>query len=369
MHIEIITDATRFYNLRNKWSDLLATQTSTPLPLTHEWLTTWWKNFSSNRVLHISCVYEENQLIAIAPFMKENITYRGIPATVISLMANGHSPYCDVIFNGAINSEKIANILELLIKTNSENILIFAKIPENSPTYLYLTSGSLACGYHYGITNSLITPIIKINNNWNNFYKSRSHKFRKSMQNKINRFTKEVDFSISKEIITSRNHSTLKQIVEISKQSWKTQIKNDLGSNSAGREFLFGLVDAFSVTQAIQVWITRKHDTPVAYEFHLIFDGVVYPLRADYDESYKKYSPGSILEYTALKALFDEKTVSVYDSCADDYWYLNNWTNEFRRLFNIEVFNGNVKSLLLYYLKFKVMPLLRVVRDKLKKQN
>lgn len=366
VNIEIITDVTRFYNLRNKWNDLLETTTSTPLPLTHKWLTTWWKNFAGDRELHISCIYEKNKLLAIAPLMKANITYRGIPTTIISLMANGHSPYCDVIFNGTINTEKISKILELLIRTNSENILVLAKVPKNSPTYSHLTTSSRAYGYRYGITKSLITPTIKLNNNWDDFYKSRSHKFRKSMKNKINRFAKEKDFSINREVITSRDHKTLKQIVEISKRSWKTNIKNDLGSNVAGREFLFGLVDAFGDTQAIQVWIVRKSDKPVAYEIHLISDGVVYPLRADYDESFKQYSPGSILEYTVLKTLFDEKTASVYDSCADDYWYLNNWTKEFRRLYNIEVFSNNFKSLLLYYLEFGVIPLLRVMRDKLK---
>ncbi len=369
MHIEIITDVTRFYDFRNTWSELLSTRKSTPLPLTHEWLTTWWKNFGGNKDLHIICVYEKNKLLAIAPFMKSKICCRGIPSTVISLMANGHSPYCDIIFNGTVNPEKISNILELLIKNNSENILVLAKVPENSPTYSHLTAHSRAYGYRYGIRNSLVTPIIKLNQSWDDFYKFRSQKFHKSMKNKINRFTKETDFSISREVITSRDHPTLEQIVEISKKSWKTQIKNDLGSNSIGREFLFGLVDAFGDTQAVQVWIIRKSDKPVAYEIHLIFDGVVYPLRADYDESFKQYSPGSILEYTALKALFDENTVSVYDSCADNYWYLNNWTSEFRRLFNIEIFNDSFKSLLLYHLEFGVIPLLRVMRDKLKKHH
>ncbi len=369
MYIETITDVIHFNNLQNTWRKLLSTRESTPLPLTHKWLTTWWKNFGGDKDLHISCIYEKNKLLAIAPFMKAIVFYRGIPVTVISLMANGYSPYCDVIFNGSIDHKRISEILEFLVKNNSANILILAKIPKNCPTYSHLAENSRAYGYHYGITKNLVTPIIKLDHGWDDFYKSRSRKFRKNMKNKINRFTRETDFSISREVITSRNHPTLKQIVEISKQSWKAGIKNDLGSNVAGKEFLFGLVDAFSDTQAVQVWIIRKADKPVAYEIHLIFDGVVYPLRADHDEHFKQYSPGSILEYTALKTLCDEKTVSIYDSCADNYWYLNNWTSEYRHLFNIEIFDNNFKSLLLYNLEFRVIPLLRILRNKLKSHN
>ncbi len=369
MRIETITDADDFFGFRTQWNDLLSTRESKSLPLTHEWISTWWKNFGGNRKLHISCVYDGNRLIAIAPFMKEDTAYRGIPVTMLSLMANGHTPYCDVIFDGAVEQGIISKILGLLVNTNAENIIVFAKVPETSPTYTCLVANPRIYGRRYGEKDSLVTPMIRINKNWDEYFKLRSRKFRKNINNKINRFAKESDFSIDREIITSRKHPVLNEIVEISNHSWKTRIKNDLGTNVVGREFLFGLVDAFGADNAVQVWIIRKYGIPIAYEFHLIFDGVVYPLRADYHEEYKKYSPGSILEYTALKALFEERKVSEYDSCADNYWYLNNWTDEIRKQFDIEVFATGLKSFALHAIEYHAIPFFRIVRDKIRQQK
>lgn len=365
MRIETITDTDRFFGFRTQWNDLLATGEANSLPLTHEWISAWWKSFGGNKKLNINCVYDGKRLIAIAPFMKENTTYRGVPVTMCRLMANGHTPYCDVIFDGAAERGTISKILELLISTNAENIMVFSKIPETSPTYSCLVANSRIYGCRYGVKNSLVTPVIRIDTNWDEYFKLRSRKFRKNINNKSNRFDKESDFSIDREIITSRKHPVLNEIVEISRHSWKTRIKNDLGTNIAGREFLFELVDAFGEDNAVQIWIVRKSGVPVAYEFHLVFDGVVYPLRADYHQGYKEYSPGSILEYTALRTLFDEKKVTKYDSCADNYWYLNNWTDEMRKQFDIEVFPNGLKSFSLYAMEYYVIPLFRIARDKI----
>ncbi len=365
MRIETITNPGRFFSFRTQWNDLLATGESKPLPLTHEWVSMWWKNFGGGRKLHVSCVYEDNRLIAIAPFMEQATTYRGVPITMLSLMANGHTPYCDLIFDKTVEKETISRILKLLVNANTEKIIVFAKVPEASPTYKCLVANPRIYGHCYGVKDSLITPIIRINNSWDEYFKLRPRKFRKNINNKNNRFSKEGDFSIDREIITSRKHPVLNEIVEISKHSWKTRAGNDLGTNVAGREFLFGLVDAFGEYNAVQVWIIRKSGVPVAYEFHLIFDGVVYPLRADYHEEYKEYSVGSILEYTALRTLFDEKKVTKYDSCADNYWYLNNWTDEMRKEFDIEVFPNSLKSFSLYAMEYYVIPLFRIARDKI----
>ena len=139
-----------------------------------------------------------------------------------------------------------------------------------------------------------------------------------------------------------------------------------MGSDIAGRNFLLGLVEAFGSNNHIQVWILRKNSIPVAYEFHVIFDNIVYPIRADYDENFKKHSPGSILEYNALKHLFEEQYVTEYYTCADNYWYLNNWSNDLREHYTIEVFANNLKSLALYSIEYHAIPLLRKVRDKIK---
>lgn len=362
MHLTKITDYNQFSELHEQWNNLLFSHSPISLPLTHEWITAWWDQFSENRKLQIFCIYDNEELVAIAPFHEEEATYRGIPVKQLHLLANGHSPFCDIIYKHSLSKEQISQVLNLLIKKNKTNLLVFAKIPSTSVTYDYFLNSSKAKNNNIIIKDGLLTPTIQIHGEWDEFFKSKSRSFRKGMRRKLN---KQPDLKIDCEIITSINHPALKEIVEISKKSWKVNIKNDLGSNVAGRKFLFDLVTKFGPTGNIHIWIVRKNFKPIAFEFHLTYDGIVYPIRADFDEDYKKYSPGSILEYTALKYLFEQTNVNEYNSCADDYLYLNHWSTGKKEHYTIEVFSSDLKAQCLYFLEQHIIPILRYIKHKL----
>ena len=365
MYLTKITDISQFHKLQKQWDDLLSSGGSTPLPLTHGWISSWWNEFKDDRELSVFCIYDADKLIAIAPFYEERTRYRGIPVKQLHLLTDGHSPYSDVIYDAALSSDQIIQVIKLIIKENKNDLLVFAKLPETSPTYAYLINQNKAGNYNIVIKESLVTPTIRVSGDWDEFFKNRSRKFRKSINNKLNRFKKEPEFTIDREIVTSPDAPILSEIVEISKKSWKAGINTDLGSDTAGRKFLLGLVDKFGAGEHTQVWILRKNTTPIAYEYHVIFDNIAYPIRADYDDDYKKHSPGSVLEYTALKHLFDNQYVSEYYTCADDYWYLNNWSNERREHYTIEVFSSNMKARLAHFLENSMIPIARYVRDRL----
>ena len=363
MHLTKITEYNQFSELHEQWNNLLFSHSPISLPLTHEWLTAWWNQFNNNRKLRIFTVYDNKQLIAIAPFYEEKVTYRGIPVRQLHLLANGHSPFCDIIYHSSLSNDQISHVLDLLIQENKNDLMVFAKLPSTSMTYKILSSSTKT--NNIVIKDSLITPTIQIQCEWDEYYKKKSSKYRKSLRHKLNKFKKELDFTIDCETITSTDHPTLNEIVEISKNSWKVNIKNDLGSDVAGRNFLYDLVTKFGPTKNIQIWIVRKNSKPVAFEFHLTYDGIVFPFRADFDENYKKHSPGSVLEYTALKDIFEKKNVTEYNSCADDYQYLHHWSNDQREHYTVEVFSSNLKAQSLYFLEQKIIPILRYIKHKL----
>lgn len=369
MYLTKITETGKLSELQEQWDDLLSSRGSTPLPLTHGWISAWWNEFDKNKTLSVFCVYDAEKLIAIAPFYEEATTYRGIPVKRLHLLTDGHSPYSDVIYDSTLSSDQIAQIVNLLIRENKNDLIVFAKLPEYSPTYACLVKPDNTSDFSIVIKESLITPTIKISGEWDDFFKKRSRKFRKSINNKLNRFKREPGFKIDCETVTSTDHPVLDEIVAVSRKSWKVSIKSDLGSDTAGRKFLLGLIDRFGPHHHTKVWILRQNSTPVAYEYHVVYDGIVYPIRADYNEDFKKHSPGSILEYTALKTLFDEQNVTEYYTCADDYWYLSNWSNDRREHYTIEVFSSNIKARSLQFFENRMMPVARYIRDRLRSKR
>jgi len=113
---------------------------SAPLPLTYGWISAWWNEFNHNKSLRIFCVYDNAQeLIAIAPFYEEKVSYRGIPIRQLHLLSDGHSPYSDLIYSGTLSLEKIAEILNFIIKENWNDLIVFAKIQKPAqPTPAWL---------------------------------------------------------------------------------------------------------------------------------------------------------------------------------------------------------------------------------------
>jgi len=85
------------------------------------------------------------------------------------------------------------------------------------------------------------------------------------------------------------------------------------------------------------------------------------------DETARRLSPGSVAEHYALKAAFEDPQIRVYDTCADNYWYLRNLTEDVRMIHHMEVFPRRVKPAALHQLEYRAMPLLRRVRRRLQK--
>ncbi|WP_372983319.1 hypothetical protein, partial [Marinobacter sediminum] len=72
----------------------------------------------------------------------------------------------------------------------------------------------------------------------------------------------------------------------------------------------------------------------------------------------------------ALRSLFEQGGYKQYYTCADDYWYLSNWTTNYREFCSVEVFGDSVKVRALYWLEYSLIPLIkRVIRTSKKKHG
>lgn len=369
MELRVIRTEEAFNQIRPQWDELLSTLDPIPLPLTHAWLQAWWRAFSINMQLEFRCVYIEGALVGVAPLFRVRERYRGVPVTLLKLAANGHTPYSSIVVDSAVIGRERDAVLGLLTKVGCDEIGLFFKIHQSGDLKRFLQDRSMPGHNRVGEKPSLYTPVIRIDQPWEAFYRSRPRKLKKSLNHKLNRFGKNAAFSIHEETISSPDQDTVRELVEISANSWKATVGNDLRSNERSRRFLHNLIESFGPTGLLSAWIIRDGERPVAFEVHLKYDDIVYPIRADFDESYKAYSPGSVLEYTALKRLFENGLVKEYYTCADDYWYLSNWTSEYQSYCTVELFGSSPKLHLLYLLEYQLIPVLKRFLGKRAKQR
>lgn len=359
MELRVVRTLDHFDEIQAQWDGLLTRIDPVPLPLTHGWLRSWLDAFSFDSEMEFRCVFRGEDLVGIAPFVRSRSLYRGIPVTVLRLAANGHTPYSSIVVDTSVPGEIRKEVLTALTRVGPEEVGVFFKIHENSELHHFLMNPASGAAKRVGQKPSLSTPVIQIDQTWDEFYGSRPRKLKKSLNNKRNKFDRSGRFSISEEKIISAEQSIVDELIRISANSWKSRIGNDLGSNSRSRRFFLNLIASFGQLGTLSAWIIRSKDKPVAYELHLSCDGVVYPIRADYDEGFKAYSPGSILEYTALKSLFESGTCRQYYTCADDYWYLSNWANGYQSLCTVELFGSHWTMRALYEFEYRLIPLVK----------
>jgi CelD/BcsL family acetyltransferase involved in cellulose biosynthesis len=363
VELKVIRCESELTQIHGQWNALLRKTGTRPLPLTQEWLLAWWSVFHDQNALEIRCLFRDDQLIGFAPFFRRQANYRWVPVEILELAANGHSPYSAVVLDPAMDDSDRSRCLEILCRVAPNQIGVFFKLEKGSACCRYIQERSEAGVISAGEKPGMCTPVIAIDRPWTEFWAARERKLKKSLNHKLNRFHRSPSLSVTSLPMASSADPVFQEMVEVSGKSWKVEVGNDLRTSAHGRTFLANLIDALGPSGAVTAWLVRDGDKPVAYELHLCVDGVVYPIRADYDRAYREVSPGSVLEYTALKSLFDNGSASEYYTCADDYWYLSNWTSCYRQFCTLEVFGSGWKTRSLYWLEYRVIPLIkRVIR-------
>jgi|GEM_PF-768023 len=357
--VRIVRTQEEFSQIKPQWEELLASLDPVPLPLTHAWLLSWWRAFANDREMEFRCVYRGAELVGAAPFYRSRELFRGVPVTLLKLAANGHTPFSGVIVTPALNRAERETVLSALTRVGYKEIGQFLKIHQYGELKRFIVEYPTSPKSNVGIKPGLTTPVIWIDQDWDTFFSSRTKKLKKSLKHKLNRFNKEPGFTITEKKISSTEDPIVPEIIQISANSWKAGIGNDLKSHHRSRQFLFNLIESFGRSGLLSAWMIHHGKTPVAFELHLAYDGIVYPIRADYDEAFKAFSPGSVLEYSALKHLFKTGLVRQYYTCADDYWYLSNWTTEYEEFCTVEVFGGGAKTRFLYALEYKLIPIVK----------
>ena len=101
-----------------------------------------------------------------------------------------------------------------------------------------------------------------------------------------------------------QNH--LDQAIAISARSWKRETGCSLEAPGPNA-FIRSLTESAHAQGWLSLWFLRVDGTAVAMEYQLIDKGIVYALRADFDDNYQALCTGTYLNFHMLKTLFIEQ--------------------------------------------------------------
>lgn len=368
MKIAIINTRAEFESLKSQWNALLRKSIKDVIYLRHEWFLSWWDAFHDGQQLHIIVAADDDgQIISIAPLRKaDDVIFKTIPVKKLSFMANGISPNADFIVHRDRADRGLKALIEYLCRFDDWDIVELQKMILEDATSQTIKNNLRDNRQLFDTSPNIESPIILINSDWCDFYSHKSQKLRKNYRNKANRLKKSRDIKIENIRIESGSSKAIQEMFELSGRSWKRKIQTDLMSDQESQQFYKSICDVFGNEGAVNLWMMRKGEKPVSFEFHMVDNGTVYPLRADYDHEFKELSPGSVLEYNAIKSLFENGKIRQYHTCGHTYSYLLKWCNMTRKHVNIEIYSKSAASLTLYFYNTRLLPILRKIKKIIK---
>ena len=362
MELRIVTNTRQLQSLKHEWSELLADSPHNALPMSHSWTLAWWNSFRGEDCqLHVVTVYgSDGKMLALAPFMKVRTTFRRMTVTKMSLMANEYSPCSGIVVRCGTNASEIVEcVLGYLMGLEGLDLIELTRIAVRGDVYDAAVRYLRATGRLFGSKPNIESPFISTTTDWDSFVASRSRNFRKHIRRRLNKVGPPNNLGVTKRIVRDRTAAVVEDMLAISSRSWKRELGTHIGGYPEGERFLLDLCDRFGPDGAVSIWQLSKDDVPIAFEFHITYDGVAYPLRADYRNDYVSLYPGAVLECNLLKSLFDDPAVREYYTCAATYGYLLRWTITTRRHADVQMFPKRLLPFCLFLCEYWLIPMMR----------
>jgi CelD/BcsL family acetyltransferase involved in cellulose biosynthesis len=151
---------------------------------------------------------------------------------------------------------------------------------------------------------------------------------------------------------------SMDDIFQISRNSWKAKIKRALTDRRSDQEFFRLLSKSVGMHEWAELWILYFGEQPAAFEYHVVYQGVTTPIRADFDLGFSRYSPGAYLEADILRSLFtsSERDINEYNSAGYQH-YFRHWTVYMREHNLIWVLSPTLIGAILYPLAMLGWPI------------
>ena len=242
---------------------------------------------------------------------------------------------------------------------------LLRRLRDSSPVRRYLT---LLQGRSWSDLNVIRTPLVQCSGTLETYLDCLSSKYRKGLRKKLKAFDAAADTRVERKLLGSSLDPLFDQMVSVSRRSWKSARGRDLGSRPEQRRFLRAMVDHLGPLGRAEIWMAYQGDEAIAYELHMRSGKVTFPILADYSESARSLSPGSVVEHHALAAAFEDSSLEVYDTCAANYWYLQRLMNSYREAYDTMVFSNNLRGRFIQFTELGAKPALVWLRRTLSRK-
>ncbi len=300
--IEVIDNIEKFKDLKKDWNELLDKSNNQNIFLTWEWLFEWYSNLANNKELYIIIIKYKEEIIGIAPFIK-NKKYN---LKIMEFLGSSfvYSDYLDLIIKKEFEDIATKELFSFLLNNSTDWDII--KLSD-----FYFGSINKDFILKEVNNNSLISrmeevtkcPYIALPSKIEEFYRSIGHDSRYKIKRSMKKFMHDHKTSI----ISVDNQKLLEKAIimmfELNSKRWSIEHGQGSFFTQKIKDFNLAISKRFLENGWLRFDYLEVENKMISYCYNFKFKNKIYGYSTSYnmDKKFIKYSPGKTLQIKCIE--------------------------------------------------------------------
>lgn len=298
-------------SLRVTWRTLLHQTPGYSFFQTLEWLETTWPHYPLPQKLRVMLVERDGQPVGIVPFCVRSEARKMGRFRILTYPLNDWGT-----FYGPLGAKPQAAFLAAMehvaATTRDWDFIDLRWVDQASPEFMSIGESLRACGYDFIVRPRMEVRLVRMNEGWDGYVKSRSRNWRQKMRRDVESLEKKAGevgllrYRPAAGEGTEREHDEIYDIcAAIAEHSWQSEAESQSTLSSRRvRDLLRQLHRQAGALGMLDTNILTVGGRPVAFNYNYLAANRAYGLRSGFDQTAGLENCGKILIYKMLEDAF-----------------------------------------------------------------
>jgi CelD/BcsL family acetyltransferase involved in cellulose biosynthesis len=274
-----------FYNLETPWRQLLTNCANNDIFITPQWQSGWWQVFGNDYELQLVSVYDQQELVGIAPLKRREGVLSFIGSTDVC-------DYMDFIAGQGKEDYVFSKLLEYLEKTAWRSLELDSLLPGSLALRHFMPLAKQK-GYRVEIKQTNVSPHLLLPQSWEDYLALLKTKDRHELRRKLRRLeqTQSVNYStiVEKDLLPLAMDTFFKlfQLSNTEKANFMTDKK---------RAFFTTIVSSLAGQRNIRLTFLEISGVRTGTTLCFDYNNDIYLYNSAYDPAYSSLSVSLLLK-------------------------------------------------------------------------
>ncbi|MEH2070245.1 MAG: GNAT family N-acetyltransferase [Nostoc sp.] len=366
LKVQIVENLEELKLHADSWNQL-AFESTQQLPMTsYAWVSSYFEHYVEvGESWFCVFAYKDSELVGVLPLIVTSQRFFRFNFSFLVTRRASQSCALDIVVALGLENIVIPVLIDAARQFCTHHLgIVFNRLPENSPTITALEGMS-------DITlikelDWMMGAHLKITNSFDEYRKTLSG----NLKSTIKRSGKKLyQLEGVKTIFLKGSEATekdLPQLIKVEAASWKRTRGKLIASSSSDISFYTNLTRRLSEAGWLEWQLLEAEGKTIAINLAIKLKRSTIIWKLAYDESYSKFSPGSILFEQVVKSAYEDKVEEI-NLISDFPWY-DNWKMDKRPHYTIKVYSHQPISLMFGLLPAYILNKLKVLKRQFTKR-